>query len=100
EVLAALRQLHGLGNDEFPEQQWLECDGEGRVTTVWLHETEGLTLHGVAHGDSREKVMNQLGKPKQEWEGKRARWDVGASYVLVAFEDDAVSSLFIGAIDD
>jgi hypothetical protein len=99
EVLAALQELHGIGKDEFPEEQWLECDGEGRVTTVWLHETEGLTLHGVAFGDSHEKVMQQLGKPKQEWDEERARWDIGASYVLVEFEGGEVTSLFV-AVDD
>jgi hypothetical protein len=100
EVLAVLRETQDLDDDEFLEEQWLECDGDGRVTTIWLHETEGLALHGVTWGDSRERVLAKLGPPAQEWDGERARWNFGAAYALVEFEQDAVSSLFLGQADD
>ena len=100
EVLATLRQVLGLDDDAYPNEQWLDCDGEGRVDNVWLHPVEQLALHGIRFGTPRADVIAKLGEPSTDWEGKRCRYDVAPAYILYAFEDDVVNSMFIGLDED
>ncbi len=69
EVRPALNELLGLEPDSLPQQQWVDCDADGRVNTVWLHRTpatEAIVIRGVGYGMSEPEIVALLGPPTRQ----------------------------------
>jgi hypothetical protein len=93
EVEPILREVLGLGTAPFPKQ-WVACDADGNIATVWLRRREvpsHLTVNGVGFVATKSTVRAALGQPEKS--GTRASWDlfiIDGVTVNVAYDDDAV----------
>ncbi len=91
EVAAALTTL--LGGP--PDQQWVQCDGQGRVNAIWFHRvpaTEHVRIQGIGFGDDARSVEERLGAPHDR--GKSwARWTLGPAIFRIGFEGGLVAEI-------
>jgi hypothetical protein len=89
EVEAVLRELLALGLAPF-QKQWVQCDAEGNVATVWLRKSDAplnLRVRGVMLGATRSTVRGLFGAPQKG----RASWDgftIDGVAINVAFRDE------------
>lgn len=99
EVRLALSQLLRLSADESPPRQWVQCDSEGRVCTVWFHpvpETMQIAVSGVMFGMSAAQTTKVLGKPAKTGDGWLS-FSNAAGRLRVGFKDDRLNEICLMA---
>ena len=72
EVRLALLHLLKMPPDTVLSRQWVQCDGEGRVCTVWFHpvpETMAVAVGRISFGMSPSQATGILGKPTRTGDG-------------------------------
>ena len=100
EVHKAITRLLKLPAGTIPAEQWVSCDGDGRVCTIWFHntpETVDVPMHGVKFGMAKKKVLDLLGKPSDE---DRFRFKIGHGTLSVSLENGKVDGMTLWAEDE
>ena len=81
EVCRAIAVLRGLPAGSKPAEEWVWCDGEGRVTQIVVRNrgsSQEMQVKGVKLGMSPKEVVKLLGKPiKMGRESLTYRFDQG-----------------------
>ena len=91
----ALATLLKLPAGASISEQWVSCDGEGRVTTIWLKkrsETLAMALHGVKFGIPEKDVGPMLGAPWKTGKGWSS-FAFGNRRLRLGFKDNVVASM-------
>jgi hypothetical protein len=95
EVQKALLTLLNLPGDVTPAEQWVDCDGDGRVTTIWLkkrNETIQMGIHGVRFGMPENEVTALIGTPEKTGKGW-VKFAFGQQRLRLGIKNGVVESL-------
>jgi hypothetical protein len=92
EVEKVITALAGSEAKPLLQTQWVECDGDGRVCTVWLKRLGAIShikVHGIGFGTPAPEVRNLLGLPA--FEGTNwVRYDSGGLGTHFAFNSQSM----------
>jgi len=72
DVSQALSALLKSPPNSTPSEQWVSCDGEGRIATIWLKqraETKQMAIWGVRFGMPENEVTALLGQAEKTGKG-------------------------------
>jgi hypothetical protein len=95
EVRVTICTLLGLSPSQTPEAEWVRCDGEGRVDTVWLRRlpaAESLRVLGIGYDTPEPEVSVRLGQPSKKGDGW-VRYDSPERTVHFEFRNGKVSRI-------
>ena len=102
EVAGVLRSLLGVAAGDFPDKQWVACDGDGRVNTIWLQRvgaTASTSVLGFGFGAIPSQIEASLGPPQRRG-GNWLRYEHGVVAVRFGFTQGNVDDIYLGVLDE
>jgi hypothetical protein len=98
EVRDALLSLLGLDAGSTLQRQWIACDAEERISTLWFHDTpatHAVAVHGITFGMTIQKVMNLLGSPSRKGDGWMS-FSRPIGRIRLGYKDEKVNEIYLG----
>ncbi|HSZ58128.1 MAG TPA: hypothetical protein VK797_20865 [Tepidisphaeraceae bacterium] len=99
EVQGALVKLLRLPPHAKVSRQWVQCDSDGRVCTLWFHptaETKNVVVGGATFGMSPSEAVRTLGTPARTGDGWIS-FSIAAGRLRVGFDADKLNEICLMA---